>query len=533
MKVVYKKHNRLKIGLIIDDSELIPSWYYETILAIFKNPVHELFFIKRKPAIKNKAPFLYRLYSRFENYLFKNQLDATELKSVKAVNSDINFLNPGWENEWKLTESGLNTINKFKLDLIYTIDYEDGLEENLSTLTTYGFWYIRFGDPHTVTKRPVGFKEVMNRQMITESSLLAKKQDQVYLLYESKTKTIQFSVKKNFNSIAWKSSAFIPFRLKELSVTGSKFFSRFTVRKVSEFHNIQYPDVSIPYLFVKNSLAYFIHRLKIKANKDRFSLFYANKEFQLEDFAASKFKQIALPENVFFADPFLIEKNGNRYLFFEEFDQQKNKGHISVISLDKNNEFSPIKTVLELPYHLSYPYVFESDGDYFMIPESSANKTISLYKSKNFPFEWELVMHLIENENFVDATIHYENQMWWLFACSNDPLYSTNDLLFIYYSDTLFSNNWKPHLQNPVITTIENCRPAGRIFRHNNKLYRPAQNNAHIQYGYGLKINEIIVLNENEYVEKEILAIDPHQLGLKACHHIDYLEGLVVIDGIK
>jgi hypothetical protein len=110
---------------------------------------------------------------------------------------------------------------------------------------------------------------------------------------------------------------------------------------------------------------------------------------------------------------------------------------------------------------------------------------------------------------------------------------STNDQLFIYYSHDIFSNNWKAHPQNPVITSIDNCRPAGRIFRYQNKLYRPAQNNANVQYGFGLKFNEIIVLNENEYKEKEVISIDPSQLGLKACHHIDFVEGFVVIDGMR
>ncbi|MGZ5189741.1 MAG: glucosamine inositolphosphorylceramide transferase family protein, partial [Flavisolibacter sp.] len=414
------------------------------------------------------------------------------------------------------------------------IDYEEGLEENLSAMTTYGLWYIRFGRD-LENNHPIGFSEVMSQHIVTESKLMAKKQNEVYQLYHGETKTVRFSVKNNFNSIAWKSSSYLPFRLEELSedFTGN-FLSRFDKLQDSEFHQIQFPNLSIPFLFIKNSIAYLTDRIRTKNSDKRFSLHYAFGDFQVTEFSSTKFNQIPLPENVFYADPFLIEKDGILYLFFEEFDEQKNKGHISVMTIDKNNFFSPVKTVLELPYHLSYPFVFEIDSIYYMIPESSSNKTVSLFKAKSFPFQWELEMHLIENEALIDATIHYENDKWWLFACNAlHPFVSTNDQLFIYYSENLFSNKWKPHLQNPVVTTIDNCRPAGRIFRYKNKLYRPAQNNADIQYGYGLKLNEILVLNEYEYREKEVLSIDPAQLGLKACHHIDFMERCIVIDGIK
>ena len=323
------------------------------------------------------------------------------------------------------------------------------------------------------------------------------------------------------------------FRLKELTTTDPvRFFSRFQKLDFSKISKKHYPNLTIPYLFVKNSIAYFSDRIGSKNRDNRFSIHYANKDFQIHELASTQFEHIPLPDKVFQADPFLIEKAGIRYLFFEEFDERKNKGHISVMTFE-NNHWSPSKTILELPYHLSYPFMIDVEDEYYMIPETSANKTVSLYKAKNFPNEWEFVMHLVENEALIDATLHYEKGKWWLFACKAlHPFVSTNDQLFIYYSNDLFSNNWNAHPQNPVITTIENCRPAGKIFRHNNKLYRPAQNNADVQYGYGLKINEIIILNENEYQEKEVLSIDPAQLGLKPCHHIDFIDGIIVIDGI-
>ena len=58
------------------------------------------------------------------------------------------------------------------------------------------------------------------------------------------------------------------------------------------------------------------------------------------------------------------------------------KAHISYVRL--GGEAAPVgppATALETPYHLSYPFVFRHEDDIFMIPESSANRTVELYRA--------------------------------------------------------------------------------------------------------------------------------------------------------
>jgi hypothetical protein len=168
-----------------------------------------------------------------------------------------------------------------------------------------------------------------------------------------------------------------------------------------------------------------------------------------------------------------------------------------------------------------------------MIPETASNKTMELYRAVRFPDQWEFAQTLMKGEILLDCSLFFHDETWWLFANrANHPFASTNDQLLLYYNEDLFSGEWKLHPQSPVATHTENCRPAGRIFSYNNKLYRPAQNNASSQYGYGLKINEIQLLDKNRYKEKEILSILPETFGLKALHHIDFSGSLVFIDGI-
>ena len=248
----------------------------------------------------------------------------------------------------------------------------------------------------------------------------------------------------------------------------------------------------------------------------------------------NSFIPVKLPRGTFWADPFVIEKEQKAFIFFEEFLYKKNKACISVMELGIDGHCSKPVAILNKPYHLSYPFIFESGGILYMIPETSSNKTVELYTCTDFPLKWEFVQNLMENIILNDSTLLYHQDKWWLFASGqNHPSTSTNDQLFLYYSDTLFSSDWTAHPQNPVVTIISNCRPAGRIFQWAGKLYRPAQNNSSKQYGYAIKINEIEILNETEYKEKEVFEIVPGKGNkFSAIHTLNFIDNLVVIDGI-
>jgi hypothetical protein len=284
---------------------------------------------------------------------------------------------------------------------------------------------------------------------------------------------------------------------------------------------------------VKNFFRYLKNKIRKKLDQGRFTLLYAFTPFTLEGIAEARFTPMPHPENGFWADPFIMETGDATYIFFEEYSYSEGRGHISAIEVQENGKFGPVRKILERPYHLSYPFIFHHEGTYYMIPETVSNKTVELYKAEEFPCRWSFVMNLMEGKELMDVTLYRQNGKWWLFANSyNHPFVSTNDQLFLFYSQDLHSTEWIAHPCNPIATHAGNCRPAGRIFSYDNKIYRPAQHNASQQYGLGIRINRIEVLNENEYREKEVLSLLPHQLGLRACHHIDFSRSMIVIDGI-
>lgn len=63
------------------------------------------------------------------------------------------------------------------------------------------------------------------------------------------------------------------------------------------------------------------------------------------------------------ADPFLLRRDDKLYMFYETKSTEQQKGQIGVaVSSDGGMSFQHQAVVLDLPWHLSYPFVFEHNG---------------------------------------------------------------------------------------------------------------------------------------------------------------------------
>jgi len=523
----------LKVGFIVDDIANVPAWYYQTIKEVEQRG-HDIYFIVLQgTSHKNaKTSALYRLFRKFEDRWFRSEYDASKLISIEDLTKNKTFYPT---NGVSLSASELNELKNLPLDILYAIDAAISGTGPISEVARYGLWYIRFGFGKYAIYNLPAFWEVMDDKPVTGSYLLIYKNGKTRIAYQGTTRTVPHSVRNNFNSIAWKSSSYLPFRLDALGKKRDLFLDSNPTIDLPVLARSKGPgNLKMLWLFLKNGGGYLRYKLTNRFNKDQFTILFSFTKFNLDNVRNIEFIPVALPSNdVFWADPFVVEREGIHYIFFEEMVYSKSKAHISFFTIDQNGQVRSPSIVLDQPYHLSYPFVFEYEGVFYMVPETASNRTVELYRATKFPDQWEFVMNLINDVVLMDVTLHFDKGKWWLFANShNHPFVSTNDQLFLYYSDELFSLNWVSHPQNPIATHAENCRPAGRIFKENNKLYRPAQNNASQQYGYGLKINEIEVLDENSYKEKEVFSITPDIFGMKACHQLDFSSSIVVIDGI-
>ena len=236
----------------------------------------------------------------------------------------------------------------------------------------------------------------------------------------------------------------------------------------------------------------------------------------------------------FVADPFIVKYDDSYYMFFEALQRQTQKGVISYATSEDGVNWSYKKTIIEEPFHLSYPYIFKWEGDYFMTPESNEDYTVRLYKASSFPDKWEFVNTLLSGYDFVDPSIFRYNGKWWMFVST-----SKSSFVNLYYSDTLESG-WKPHPQNPIRRNDKhNSRPGGRVIVYENNLYRLAQDTYPV-YGSNLFAFEIQKITENEYIEKPIKSnpiFRKPQKGwnAKGMHHLDLIKTgniwLATVDG--
>lgn len=223
----------------------------------------------------------------------------------------------------------------------------------------------------------------------------------------------------------------------------------------------------------------------------------------------------------FLADPFMVKTIDGWLMFFEVFNHASNKGEIGLATSKNGFDWQYRQIVLRENYHLSYPYVFAWQGEYYMTPETLEPKAIQLYKAVSFPDEWAFAATLVKGE-FADPSIFRFNDKWWLFACST-PL--RHDALRLYFADEL-TGPWTEHPQSPIIEGNERtARPAGRVLVLDDKVIRYAQDCYPI-YGTQVRAFEITNLTPTTYAEEECHespVIKPQGSGWNEAgmHHLD------------
>jgi hypothetical protein len=221
------------------------------------------------------------------------------------------------------------------------------------------------------------------------------------------------------------------------------------------------------------------------------------------------------------ADPFMVQVKGTWYMFFEVYNW-KSHGEIGCAVSKDAMRWKYHRIVLAESVHLSYPYVFDSGGDYYMIPETHQANEVRLYKARRFPDEWECVAVLLTGHPFADSSIFHYGNHWWLFTETNQHKFDT---LRLYYATSL-TGPWQEHPRSPVTQGNPHmARPAGRVVACHDRLFRFAQN-CHPTYGIDVRAYEVTELTPTTYKEQQAsqhLILGPSGRGWNACgmHHID------------
>lgn len=226
------------------------------------------------------------------------------------------------------------------------------------------------------------------------------------------------------------------------------------------------------------------------------------------------------------ADPFMIHDHSKWYMFFEVLNELTNKGEVGLATSDDGVCWRYERIVLREPFHLSYPYVFKYGDDFYMVPESVTEDSVTLYTAVAFPYQWKPVGAMIHG-TFADPSIVHHDGHWWLFACSKPY---GHDILHLYYADELVGP-WKEHPKSPIVDGNSVAgRCGGRILDQGDHLIRFAQDCSK-RYGKGVNAFKVTKITESDYEEQRItrkpIVRDTGQLvrgsrwNRHGMHHID------------
>ncbi len=401
-----------------------------------------------------------------------------------------------------------------------------------------GVWAFRHSE-NRIAGGPAGFWEVHESSPVSGASLqlLTDDPDGGPVLARTSTATVLTSIKRNRNGLYWKALPLLTRTLERLQRDGPVAFRENVDR--ANAAPIFYSKRLFRSPGARDILSHAVRRLARLARlvgrklltRQQWVLFYGLAD-DLET-ACWRLQPLVPPRDRFWADPHVLKVGDRYYVFVEELLFASGKGHVSVIEIDGEGHHSAARKVLEEPHHLSYPFAFEHDGGYFMIPESSGRRTIDLYRASSFPDRWTFVEHLMTNLEAVDVTLLNEGGRWWLFA--SVIIHPGDDAgeLLLYSSDRLIGGEWRLHPASPLTSDVWNSRPAGAILRRNGRLYRPAQDGSGT-YGRAIKLNEIVELSEVAYQEQEVTGIEPDwDARITRTHTLAHVGRLTVLDALR
>jgi hypothetical protein len=192
------------------------------------------------------------------------------------------------------------------------------------------------------------------------------------------------------------------------------------------------------------------------------------------------------------ADPFLFATSDALYLFFEAVETNRH-GRIDAYKTGDMITFAKIGTILERPYHLSYPAVFNHDRAVYMIPETSKANEVALFEFKEFPFRLEKI-NVILNGSYVDTSPLYYEGVWYLFTTSPRGLE-------IFFASDISTGPYYPHPKNPITRDPRFSRSGGLPVIVNGQLFRIAQDCSKT-YGGNLNILRVCDLSTSGYREE-------------------------------
>lgn len=226
------------------------------------------------------------------------------------------------------------------------------------------------------------------------------------------------------------------------------------------------------------------------------------------------------------ADPFPVTIDSKFFIYYEEMSFWHGKGKLMMIDSFDLRSKKRVTGIAKGKIHLSYPYLFEADGHWYCLPETSQLKEIALYQvDMKQPEKLTKLWAILSGEQYVDSSMIFFENKYWLFTTHAKQ----SGRLYIYHAGKI-TDKFEPHELNPIIMNSSTGRSAGRPFIVEDQLYLPCQNPTKC-YGGSVVIHEITTLNPREFNCKQLFEISPISPYNKGLHTINFHQPHIIIDG--
>lgn len=227
-----------------------------------------------------------------------------------------------------------------------------------------------------------------------------------------------------------------------------------------------------------------------------------------------------------FADPFILDVTDSEIIILaEEFCYNVHRGRIARLVIDrKTYEEKSFEIILELPTHLSFPFIIRKNGKIYLMPENSASGCSTVYEYNDANRKVTPLHHIAE-EPFADATIFELDGQSYLCTTMLPDSNSKSIKIYTLDKDDLKVVDSVATVEFPIVCG----RNAGEVFSVDGQFYRPAQDCTKC-YGHGVILQKMTI-KEGKWVFEDVNRFYPNTFKYnQGLHTFNNYKGLIVID---
>ncbi len=524
---------RLRLGVLLDSYQ-VPAWIYDLLRKLSSSEAIDLRLVmvdqnSQAAAGTNRTPILFKLWAALDRRVRRSAAGALRRRNCGPLLSSLSeppvVLRVNLADG--LARGDVASIKAANLDLLLHLGHA-ALQPEVVDCTELGVWELQ--DESGALGQ---FWDIYDGHPVFEHGpqVIERTRTQTRTVYKSRGITGFLSLALNQNEACWNLAEFLARSLADvptLREEGRQLPAVPVTRRTLSPRTLG--NARMAGFLMRWAMRAFRHELQKRLFREQWLIVLQAAPGMKKFNTVSGARYVRPSKDRFYADPFLVERHGRTYLFFEDYRFATKKGVISCCEVDNAGNCGQPCVVLEREYHLSYPFLFEWQGEIYLLPESRDNRTIEMYRASDFPHSWTREAVLMEDVAAVDSTLLEYSGKWWLFAAGiQEDITSPNDGLYLYFADSPLGP-WTAHPKNPIVSDARRARPAGRLYFKNGALIRPGQDCAN-GYGYAIQLHRVDVLSETDYCETPLSRITPSWIpGSLGTHTINQSEKLRVMD---